>query len=119
MRSTVAHGINAGVWGTRPYCLALRAIVGLLSGHLHDAAVGLDEPTDHTEQRRLSAARRTEQAHEFASSDVEVDRPQCLDDLSTAAEDLVDAPHRHVEVGARHGDAPGSVVHVHGVVHDV
>ena len=40
--------------GHETVLLGLAGDRGLLSGHLDDAAVGLDEPTDHTEQRRLS-----------------------------------------------------------------
>ncbi len=92
---------------------------GLLSGHLDDATIGLHEPADHPEQRGFPAARGSEQAHEFTASDVEVDRTERLDDLSAAAEDLVDTTHRHVEVGARLRGARHPLVPVHGVVHGV
>ena len=45
------------------------------------ALVGRDEAGDDVEQRRLAAARRPEQADEFARRDVEVDVFQCADGL--------------------------------------
>ena len=81
--------------------------------------IGSGEPADDPEQRRLAAPRRAEQADELATFDLEVDTAQGFDGLATPAEHLVHAPDRHMEIGTRHSDTPGCVVHVHGVVHDV
>ena len=53
------------------------------------AGVGLDQPGDDLEQRRLAAAARAEQAGQLAARKVEVDAAQRLD----VAVDLADAAH--------------------------
>ena len=55
--------------------IALRRfeIVDPLAGDENVAFAGPFQPADHPESRRLAAARRAEQAHDFAGFDIEID----------------------------------------------
>ena len=77
--STRAHGISVGDWKTKPTRRPGPPVAAEPPPHQRIApCVGVERPANEIEQRRLAAARGSEQRDEFAATDGEIDRGERL-----------------------------------------
>ena len=87
LAATVAHGIRVGSWKTKPMSVLALPPTGCRHS-TRRRCVGSASPAIMRKRRRLAATRRSEQRHEFARPDVEI---EIVERHHAARENLADA----------------------------